>query len=165
MPKLDRGTVLFLRLYLKDTPDPIVIDVARKHICGLILDGIDLSHSFDQKVLIGAPSLLAKNSVSCIYADGYVDKVASDIVDFDDIEKIWLTLVYPDGSTKVTERSGDALRSPILWDDALIRKLKQLKIEDFWTDDWRTNPALVTIEPDGSLAMECTVMPGCGPSS
>ncbi|ELP6741370.1 hypothetical protein WD376_004274 [Vibrio vulnificus] len=161
MIKSDRGTVLFVRLYKKGSEEPIVINVVDKNLGGIVVDGMNLEHAFDNRAILGSSKRFTPSSVAGIQSTGIVDDLSPDIGSVEQLDKIELTIVYPNGFAKISERSGDRLRGSLVWDDNLIKKVKSLNPDTYWTGDWTNNPAILAFVNGQVVEEMCRLMPGC----
>lgn len=165
--KKDRGTVMFLRLFKSGEQEPFVIDVQEQGISGIALNAEKLSEAFEEKTIIGPPKHLNKDSVAIVGSDGILRDIPFNIRSSSEIDKVQFTVLYPDGTTKLGERSnctdvarhmGDPRCSDIgtlIWDDNLVRYLRGFDPADYWGDNWRNNPAAIAILNGNIVGRHC----------
>lgn len=146
MLKSDRGTVLYLRVFKKGSVAPHVINVINEQVAGIICSSDDPENAFKDGALSGLLQHFERDSISLIKNSGLVVTPLADLGKAGDVDRIELTISYPDGTTKLGTRRAENEIGTLLWDDNLIRNLKDMKPEYFWTGDSKTNPAVLVIK-------------------
>ena len=146
MLKNDRGTVLYVRVFKKGVSTPQVINVIAEQIAGIACGSDFPEKAFKSGTLSGELKHSERDSITLIKSSGTMVKSLLDIDNSEDIEKIELTIVYPDGTTKFGTRSAKNGIGTLIWDDNLIRNLSGMDPKYFWTSDNKTNPAVLVVK-------------------
>lgn len=146
MLKNDRGTILYLRVFKIGSTVPSIVNVFSEKIAGITFDSDGLEKAFKVGTLSGLLETRTKGSIALIKDSGVVVQPSPDLGKSVDIEKVEFTVVYPDGTTKMGTRSAKNGIGTLIWDDNLIRNLRSLNSDYFWTGDNKTNPAILVVK-------------------
>ena len=163
MLKIDRGTVLYVRFFKNGINTPQVINVIAEQIAGIVCGSDHPEKAFKMGTLSGELKHSEKDSIALIKSSGAMVKSLLDLGNARDIDKIELTIVYPDGTTKLGTRSAKNGIGTLIWDDNLIRNLSEMDPEYFWTSDSKTNPAVLVVKDGVVVDRFCdhSQMNGC----
>ena len=155
MLKTDRGTILYLRLFKAGSDKPMMINAFSEEISGIAFDTTDLDKAFSEGTLSGFPKDRPSKSISLIKTTGAIVDAADDFGFGNAIERVEFTVVYPDGTAKIGARSAKDGIGTLVWDDDLIRKIRSMRNDFYWTGVWGTNPALLVIKQGEVVDRAC----------
>lgn len=144
----NRGTILFLHSEDFDG-NRISTDVWSRGIGGYVGPEADFGVLFREGVVGGDESVLRGPDVGWALEGGRCNSVD----DFGrGIKKVGFTVVYPDGSTKVTDMKSLPTTQHIIWGEELISKLS---VAESKSQNWKDNPAIFYLEGGNIVKREC----------